>query len=187
MFRRFLWLALLLALPHRIYAGTITHYGTHGTTYYVRLSNHKAFDLTETSSTSGSSLDDGQFTANDAVIAAVSGGLTAGDYTGRVCVGTAAGQASGDSVVATIPSFRWNGTAITETRVDLIRVNGYAALDGYTWAQAFSFIAASAAGNITNSAVAPNIRNLSNTLNRLSATVDSSGNRTVTRVISDLP
>lgn len=190
--RRFLFIiACFLLAPQEIYAGQLVHYGSHGTAYYARLNGHKAVDFVETSLDSGSNLDDGEFVITEAALTAISGGLPTGDYTGRVMTGhTAAEQDSTDTAVSIIPTFHWDNTThkISYPTVNLVQVNGYDTLDGYTWMQIMSFIAANAAGNITNSSTAtPHIRSLDDARDRMTATVDGHGNRTVTRTTTDIP
>lgn len=86
----------------------IVIYGTQAQSLYVRVNvaGDTAFNLTE-----GTSLKLGQYTATNATIAATS--LPAGTYTYRVFVGTAAAQASGDTVISN-DVFIWDGTTTSD-------------------------------------------------------------------------
>ena len=84
----------------------ITYHGASGQTLYVRFSDETAVDMTE-----GSGLSAGQYTVADSAI--VTAGLTAGTYTGRILVGTAAAQAAGDVQVGVVEAFIFDGTAET--------------------------------------------------------------------------
>lgn len=79
-------------------------------------------------------------------------------------------------------------TDLTDLEVDITKINGYAAIDGLTIAQLLAVIAANAAGKISGSdSSAPVLRDLSDTLNRITATTDTDGNRlTISFDLTDL-
>lgn len=82
----------------------VTFYYQTGQSLYVRFDNSAstAVNLTE-----GASLAVGKYVAADSAI--VTAGLARGNYSARICVGTAAGQANTDLVVGTLPQFYWSG------------------------------------------------------------------------------
>lgn len=108
---RSILILLLLAAPAW---GDITVYTTTGQSLYVRFNDASdtAVDLTE-----GSSLEVGEYVAADSAI--VTAGLGAGSYSGRVFVGTAAGQANTDAQVGIVEQFVFDGTNEVDQQGDV--------------------------------------------------------------------
>lgn len=92
----------------------VTFYYQTGVSLYVRFDNSAstAVNLTE-----GASLAVGKYVAADSAI--VTARLPRGNYSARICVGTAAGQANTDLVVGTLPQFYWSGLVEVDASVSV--------------------------------------------------------------------
>ncbi len=108
-------LALIIALaPSLCSAGIVFNYET-GKQLYVRFddSSNTAVNLTE-----GSTLKAGRYTAADAAIDTA--GLAAGNYTGRIFIGTAGAQSSSDVLVGVVNDFTFGASTQTSSDSRLI-------------------------------------------------------------------
>lgn len=162
----------------------IKHYDEEDLAFYCRFDDagDTAVDMVQ-----GASLKKGIYTASDDAIEAEA--LDPGIYTVRIFAGDAATQSSSDELVGVLYNFGWDGESQYDipATANVEQFAGYSAIDGFNPAQILAIIAASAAGNISGSDTAlPVIRNLANSVNRISASVTSAGNRTVSYSVSDL-
>lgn len=162
----------------------IKHYDEKDLAFYCRFddASDTAVDMVQ-----GTSLKKGIYTVSDADIEAEA--LPAGVYTVRIFAGDAATQADTDELVGIFYYFGWDGELQYDVpaTANVEQFAGYAAIDGFNPAQLLAIIAASAAGNISGSDTAlPVIRNLANSVNRISASVTAAGNRTVSYSVADL-
>lgn len=108
-------LAIIFALAAPVAtAGIVFNYET-GKQLYVRFddSSNTAVNLTE-----GSTLKAGRYTAADAAIDTA--GLAAGTYTGRIFIGTAGAQSSGDVLVGVVNDFTFGASTQTSSDARLV-------------------------------------------------------------------
>lgn len=182
---------LLLALCLFCIAPTskadILHYDVSGLTLYARIQTGET-TFVAVALTPGTSGAIGQYVLTDANIlaAGVSTKNLSPGYKFTIRVGTPSTTAN-DAIYGSGVLY-WTGSAEAPPGINLMQMNGYPTVDGKSWAQLIAIIAANAGGNITGSETdAPNIKSLDNDLNRMSATVDADGDRTVTYNLTDIP
>lgn len=117
--------------------------------------------------------------------------VAAGTVDGVSVVGTVLAEFSIENRYMEADVVEVLGTAVPAPgtpEVDVVAINGFTTIDGLSVAKLFAVLAAALAGKSSGSeANAPVHRNLADSLNRIAATVDASGNRTaVTLTTTDL-